>query len=326
MGPSFDEVSIDNESPDAHRMYIEAMVPDNWSMDEDKVQESSAMDNERLMHKCDIRPEGVQLPQDPPDVAGAGFWANMQMLFASQTNDMRGMVGVLDRKLDADQKTSSITTLTASSSSGGRKHTDLTAKFEELTKLIAKVELTATSRGGGGGGEAAAAAQWQPQHVTLGGGWPPRSKKELIVADSKRLLECLPKSTKDNMVKPCAPGAYGSIAKMKAPRQLLDSCAFELQRFLAEWKREGCEGPRWEAVERSTAVGARKRRCEEVADLVNGKTDGMELDTGSGYLYYRTLQAARLDKEGKAWQPGKHRHTVGGETWEKLAAMASSTM
>lgn len=48
-----------------------------------------------------------------------------------------------------------------------------------------------------------AAAQLQPQHVILGG-WPPRSKKELIITDIDRLWEGLPKTTRDKMVRPCA--------------------------------------------------------------------------------------------------------------------------
>lgn len=96
--------------------------------------------------------------------------------------------------------------------------------------------------------------------------------------------------------------------------------------LLGRMEEGRCEGPRWAAVERSPEVGARKRRCKGGAYFIDGKLEGMGLDTGSGYLYYKPLQIARLDKDGKAWQPGEHRQTVDTDTWERLAAVARASM
>lgn len=171
LSHSFEEVSIDKEGPDVHRMDLEMRVPDNWSMDEEM----------------------------PPDGR---------------------------REIDSERKERK------------KENVDMTNKFEELTKRIARGELAASTAPSGG----EAAAQGQPQHVILGG-WPPRSKEELIASEIDRFWEALSRLTRDKLVKPYAPGAYGSIAKMKAPQQMLDTCAFELQRFLTKWTREGCEGP-----------------------------------------------------------------------------------
>lgn len=197
LGPSFVEVSIDRAGLDVHRMDVETCAPGNGSMGEEMRPARKMSKNERLMQKCEIKPEGTQRQQDPPEAAGSDFWANMQLLFASQTNEMRGMAGVLGRKLD-DVKTELKTDIDSERTERRKETSDMSGKCEERAKHIAKVELAASTAYAGG----EAAAQWQPQHVILGGG-PPTSKKELISVGIDRLMEGLPKiNARENMVKP----------------------------------------------------------------------------------------------------------------------------
>lgn len=119
-------------------------------------------------------------------------------------------------------------------------------------------------------------------------------------------------------MKPYVPSAYGSIAKIRVPSHLLDSLAWDLQKWLSERGNTEAAAPNWAVVERSPEVGARKRRCRQVASLVNG----LEMDLGTGHVYYKALQLGRLSKRGNDWDMEKHRHAINDEMWEKLRAAA----
>lgn len=68
----------------------------------------------------------------------------MPLIFASQTNEMRGMVGVIHRALDV-VKTELNTEIDSERNESRKENADMNTKFEELTKRIAKVELAAST-------------------------------------------------------------------------------------------------------------------------------------------------------------------------------------
>lgn len=82
-------------------MDTEEAVPDNGSLNEEKFESRAPEQSQELILKCEIRPEGMQVPAPPAEAGHPDFWMNMQMRFNSQTNEMKGMVGVLDRTLES---------------------------------------------------------------------------------------------------------------------------------------------------------------------------------------------------------------------------------
>lgn len=141
-------------------------------------------------------------------------------------------------------------------------------------------------------------------------------EKEVICDDVERFSKALPAELRSRSMKQYVPGTYGSIAEVSAPTAALDSLSFDLQRLLAESKAAGCSGPKWAAVERSPEAGARKRRCKEVAERANGHIEGIETNTGSGFLSCADRQVVE-ERRRMAARPASHGHRRGevGAFW-----------
>lgn len=172
----------------------------------------------------------------------------------------------------------------------------MNSTIEELTRKVAGMESGTVTPHKAKGQE-----NWRPTHIVFGG-WAPQAAKDVIEKDAQKWLDSMDAETRGPTKRAYCPRLYGAIAKVKIPEELLVRTAFRWQCAVDANRSDA--PPRWAVVERSPALGTRRRIIRSAADWMKTAYPQLQLDTASGDVMKGPETIARLGRDARMWTKG----------------------